>query len=107
MKRISLTLASTLIVLMVFIVPTHASSIVIGGGLRQSEADQLVVWLGQWCLQLTTIFSGIDSFSFHAAADGQGRTFTVSDVQRGSALFRIGGYDPRSWESIYDYHYTV
>ena len=99
-----------------------SASIVVGGStlLSQTYADQLETWLGEGPIVLTNIFTkqtGDDSYDFHAAADGQGRTFTVVQVLANSATDGdtgladnlaqvIGGYNPQSWNSSGTYNYT-
>lgn len=73
--------------------------------LSQSGADQLETWLGEGPITLTRIFAAggdEDSSDFHAAADNQGRTFTlISARSTGSTdpYSLIGGYNPQSWHS--------
>jgi len=77
--------------------------------------DTLEGWLGEGELTLTNIFTktpGATSEDFHAAADLQGRTFTVFrateyfDAENYFVTAIVGGYNPQSWESLGDYHYT-
>jgi hypothetical protein len=102
----------------------HAlASVQIAGGsslLTQSYADQLGTWLGEGDLTITNIYtkqSGDRSGDFHAAADFKGRTFVLIEVPANTADDRrtllinnpyqiIGGYNPQSWDSSTDYHYT-
>ena len=95
--------------------PARANSVVVGGTLlTQSSADQLASWLGEGDLVLTDIYSASPgtAASFHAAADGQGRPFSVAEVQlapgqgqpgSGPAQL-VGGYDPVSWNSSSGYN---
>jgi hypothetical protein len=95
----------------------HADSVIVGGSvlLGQADANQLATWLGEGDLTLTRIFSKTDTnsyFDFHAAADGQGRTFSVlralpfSNHQSIAGEMRIGGYNPQSWNSSATYNLT-
>jgi hypothetical protein len=107
----------------------HAGSVVNGGMLMtQAYADQLAGWLGEGDLVLTNIFSstpgdGKNSYGFHGAADGQGRTIVLFKVNAGnytsldyangnqyySAFVQeqiVGGYNPQSWASTGDHHTT-
>lgn len=102
---------------------SHASaSIVVGGSalLSQAYADQLESWLGEGPIAITRIFAkqaGDDSYDFHAAADGKGRTFSVVEVLANRAYDYttnlsnnqaqiIGGYNPQSWQSVGGYNIT-
>jgi hypothetical protein len=80
---------------------------IVGGSalLTPAHADQLETWLGEGLIQLTNIYTkqtGDTSAAFHAAADGQGRTFSVIEVLgqdfNGQPQL-IGGYNPQSWQS--------
>lgn len=97
----------------------QATPIIIGGSalLTPGSASQLETWLGEGPLTLTNIFTkttGSTAADFHAAADGQGRTFSIMEVtgllDMGSVpvpgTFIIGGYNPQSWSSIGDYNYS-
>lgn len=99
--------------------PTYAVTINGGIGLlTPAGGQQLETWLGEGALALTSIFShqigdGKTSHDFHAAADGQGRTFTILEVV--SVFVNdawqpvnevIGGYNPQSWKSSGDYNLT-
>jgi hypothetical protein len=86
--------------------PAQANSTVSGGGLTQAQANQLASWLGQGNLALTKIFGGLDPLAFHTAADGMGPTFVVAEVLLGSNHILVGGYNPQSWSSIFDYNYS-
>jgi hypothetical protein len=90
----------------------HAGAIVGGSSLLTSGyLAQLEGWLGEGQLTLTNIFTktGSDnSYDFHAAADGQGRTFTVlraTESNTGNTAI-IGGYNPQSWNSSSAYNVT-
>jgi hypothetical protein len=88
---------------------------VIGGSgfLTDAYASQLEGWLGEGPIQLTNIFTkkaGDRAQAFHAAADGQGRTFTVIEVFYGAGNSQhsvIGGYNPQSWSSSDQWHSHV
>lgn len=67
---------------------------------------QLEAWLGEGDLTLTHVFTkasgdGLTSGDFHAAANGQGRTFTLvsADLYGDGEPILIGGYNPSSWDS--------
>ncbi|MCC7010510.1 MAG: PEP_CTERM-anchored TLD domain-containing protein [Acidobacteria bacterium] len=67
-------------------------------------------WLGQGDLAFTALYekqAGDDSFDFHAAADGQGATFTLVEAFVGTNRYVIGGYNPLSWSSIGDWNYSL
>jgi hypothetical protein len=114
---------SWIAVLTALAVPADAgASIIVGGStlLTQAYADQLETWLGEGQIAITRIFakqSGDDSYDFHAAVDGKGRTFTVMQVlantaydystgQTNNPAQIIGGYNPQSWRSDSTYSYT-
>lgn len=92
----------------------QANAVTITGGiglLTTTGGTQLETWLGEGSLALTSIFShevgdGKTSLDFHAAADGQGRTFAIMEVLgiNGAANKIIGGYNPRSWDSSIYYN---
>jgi hypothetical protein len=106
----------------------HADSVVSGGTLMtQAYANQLASWLGEGDLVLTNIFShvagdGQASSAFHTAADGQGRTIVLMQVNAGIyysydynshqnyiADFPdqiIGGYNPQSWNNSGNWNIT-
>lgn len=77
----------------------------IGGGsalLTPAFHGQLEGWLGEGEVNLNNVFTlqpGMDSFDFHAAADGVGRTFTLMLVGNGTSQWLVGGYNPQSWNS--------
>jgi hypothetical protein len=94
---------------------TVQAALIVGGSslLSQSDANQLESWLGEGPITLNNIFTkttgdGQDSYDFHAAADGQGRTFVVMEVLTtyGNSYQIIGGYNPQSWDNSGSYHYT-
>ncbi|MEP7353832.1 MAG: PEP_CTERM-anchored TLD domain-containing protein [Acidobacteriota bacterium] len=107
MKRILILLMAT--VPMFATTSFDASSL-----LTQTTADQLAAWLGEGDLSLTRIYaatSPTDWTAFHAAADGQGRTFTVMqaltctfDISCILSDAIIGGYNPQSWVSFGGYN---
>ena len=91
--------------------PAQAAAIVGGSALLTSAyADQLQTWLGEGAITLTNLYTkqaNDTSATFHAAVDGQGRTFVVmsASVQGGTAPAEIiGGYDPLPWGSSSYYH---
>jgi len=91
-------------------VPAHGSL------LTSDYGTQLGTWLGQGELAFTNIFTkehgdGQTSFDFHAAADGQGPTFTLMQVSAPDFDTRngygadlptqvVGGYNPQSWFAL-------
>jgi hypothetical protein len=83
---------------------------IIGGSsiLSQGDVQTLEGWLGEGIQSITNIFDytmgdGQGAAAFHAAADSQGRTFTVV---RDTAGIVFGGYNPQSWDSFGDYNYV-
>ncbi|MGG7565722.1 PEP_CTERM-anchored TLD domain-containing protein [Rhodovulum sp. DZ06] len=95
MRPIALALAALLLA-----APAHAATV--NGAtstLSGAHANQLEAWLGQGTIALDLLFQkqdGDSSRDFHAAADGQGATFTVARLSTGHV---IGGYNPRSWDA--------
>ena len=90
------------------------ASIIVGGSnlLSSAQANQIAGYLREGEISLTKIFSktpgdGKTAASFHAAADGKGRTITVLLVQRNGQQYLIGGYNPQSWSSIGNYNVTA
>jgi hypothetical protein len=99
--------------------PAGAGTIVGGSALLGAgDVTQLETWLGEGPLTLTNIYtkaSGDTAADFHAAADGQGRTFSIIEVLSGtntdgtayaSGTQIIGGYNPLSWDGHNHYHLT-
>lgn len=98
--------------------PAAQASSIIGGStlLNSASLSQLEGYLGEGQLDVTNIFTkqaGSTASDFHAAADGQGRTFSllhVSGTEQASdgsiTQFSkvIGGYNPQSWASISGYN---
>jgi hypothetical protein len=84
---------------------------VVGGSalLTAGYADQLQSWLGQGDITLTSVYvkkEGDTSYDFHAAADGQGATFTVmGSTNYNGVTSIIGGYNKDAWNSYGDYSY--
>ena len=83
-----------------------------------ASLSQLEGYLGEGQLDITNIFTkqaGSTATDFHAAADGQGRTFSVLHVS-GTEQFQdgsttqfskvIGGYNPQSWNSTNSYNFV-
>ena len=93
--------------------PLANAGVIIGGSsmLGGGEVSQLEGWLGEGPLTLTNIFTkGVDGTtgsSFHAAADGQGRTLSVMQVTKNGETSIIGGYNPQSWSSSSSYSFTI
>ncbi len=90
------------------IVAQAEAGTIVGGStlLGAGDVTQLETWLGEGPLTLTNIFTktvggGQTSTDFHAAADGQGRTFSVIEVlaTQGNDAQIIGGYNPQSWST--------
>lgn len=95
---------------MMLVAQAEAGTIV-GGSTLLSAGDvtQLETWLGEGPLTLTNIFTktvagGENAAAFSAAADGQGRTFSIIEVLGYDQI--IGGYNPQSWDSHDHYHMT-
>lgn len=114
MKKSAITL-SVLAAALALGPQAHAVTITGGIGLLTTAGGtQLETWLGEGSLALTSIFShevgdGKTSYDFHAAADGQGRTFAIMEVFgfNGPAREIIGGYNPQSWNSSGSHNLTV
>jgi hypothetical protein len=91
-----------------------AQAAIIHGGsslLDQSSLGTLENWLGHGKLTLTNIFTsqpGDVGVDFHAAADGKGPTFSVMRAlsSDGSGWKTVGGYNPLSWDSSGQVHFT-
>jgi hypothetical protein len=88
---------------------------IVGGSSLLSLADvsQLETWLGEGPLTLTNVYTkapGDTAATFHAAVDGNGRTFFVgefdADAPYTGGTQRLGGYNPQSWSSSGDYNLT-
>lgn len=85
---------------------------VIGGStlIDAGAESQLEDWLGQGQLRFTNIFTkadGSSGYDFHAAADGQGPTFSLMSASYDGITWKtIGGYNSQSWSSSYDYNPT-
>ncbi|GAB6053227.1 hypothetical protein JCM17960_20470 [Magnetospira thiophila] len=95
---------------------TAQAGVISGGSsmLNAGSLSQLESWLGQGDLSLTNIFTKTandTSYTWHAAVDGQGATFTVMewnylDAQGQAQTDLVGGYNPQSWDQSSNYHYT-
>jgi hypothetical protein len=101
-------------------VPAAGAPIILGGSdlLTPAHAAQLESWLGAPIGTLTNIFDHVNGdgktgAQFHAAADGQGRTFTVVRARDNAApnipaSYQIfGGYNPLSWNSSGSFNFSV
>lgn len=89
----------------------HANVIGTNTMINAAGESQLETWLGQGQLTFTNIFSKTaagTSANFHAAADGKGATLTLLSVSPdgGQTWETIGGYNPLSWDTSNDYHYS-
>ncbi|HTN73853.1 MAG TPA: PEP_CTERM-anchored TLD domain-containing protein, partial [Pirellulaceae bacterium] len=126
MHKHLIVIVGSLLVSLITASPATAATIIGGSNLlSQADADQLQSWLGEGNIAITNIFShapgdGKTSVNFHAAADGQGRTFSIIEVLAGNfyeltangdsyvTISRqvIGGYNPQSWASVGGYNVT-
>lgn len=120
MQRLSLVMS---LALLVAAADRRADAAIVVGGstlLDQTFADQLQDWLGEGPIQLTNIYTKQDGHTaadFHAAVDGQGRTFAVLEVLANAATDIttnitdnrrqiIGGFNPQSWSSDGGFNFT-
>jgi hypothetical protein len=100
----SLAIGATLLVTGL-VRPAYATPLLI-----PSYESQLESWFGQGDLIFTNIYTkapGDDATDFHAAADGQGATFTLLEASFLGSTYVLGGYNPQSWTSIDDYNITL
>lgn len=77
-----------------------------------ASETQLEAWLGQGQMTFTNIFTkGANSTAanFHSAANGKGATLSLMSVSvnNGQTWEIIGGYNPLSWDSSNNYHYSA
>lgn len=90
--------------------PAFAGAIVGGSSLiGGSDVNQLESWLGQGELTLSRIYAksaGDTSADFHAAANGQGATFTLIEIINNGVSRIVGGYNPLSWNSSGTYNFS-
>lgn len=112
-SSVLLTVGAFLAATVQSVAPAHAGLIVGGSALlNNGDVASLEGWLGEGPLVLTNIFTkapGNNAGDFHAAADGQGRTFSVIEAfdQNSGVRVIIGGYNPQSWNSSEGYHITI
>ncbi|MTV40530.1 PEP_CTERM-anchored TLD domain-containing protein [Duganella radicis] len=78
--------------------------------LTAADEAQLTSWLGEGSIKLTNIYTktaGDTSASFHAAADGKGRTFAVMQASNAAGeTWLVGGYNPQSWSTTGSFNIT-
>ena len=91
--------------------PAQAQTTINGGTelLTQVQADRLGSWLGGGPITIQRVFAkgaGSTSTDFHAAVDGQGKTFSIIEADGPDGVRLIGGYNPQSWDSHGHYHET-
>ncbi len=114
LKKIGAICLALALVTLVNAVDARAASTVTGGTLLNlTDANQLANWLGNGNQAFNNIYGGIDPLAFTSAAAGQGATFTLAEVfvnyqpsQYFGQTFLVGGYNPTSWTSSFDYTYT-
>lgn len=106
-----MSIKKMLVTALLTISATAQAGIIVGGSTLVDAAGQtqLETWLGQGQLTLTKIFtktSGSTALDFHAAADGQGATFSLMSASEdnGATWKTIGGYNPLSWTSSSTYN---
>ena len=79
--------------------------------LSEAEKSQLVKWLGNGPVRLERLYKkrdGQTAADFHAAVDGKGRTLTVMEATTElGQTFKVGGYNPQSWDSNGGFHITT
>jgi hypothetical protein len=79
--------------------------------LTEADIAQLSTWLGNGPIRLERLYKkrdGQTAADFHAAVDGKGRTFTVMEATNElGQLFKVGGYNPQSWDSSGKFHITT
>jgi hypothetical protein len=78
--------------------------------LTDADVAQLSNWLGNGPIRLERLYKkrdGQTAADFHAAVDGKGRTFTVVNATTElGETFKVGGYNPQSWDSTSGFHIT-
>lgn len=88
------------------------AGVIIGGSqlLDAAATATLEQWLGQGSLTLTNLYTrsaGDIGVDFHAAADRRGPTFSLMRARgAGGDWQTIGGYNPQSWDSSGQPHFT-
>lgn len=79
--------------------------------LTEADKTQLARWLGNGPIRLERLYKkreGQTAADFHAAVDGKGRTFTVLEATTElGQTFKVGGYNPQSWQSSGGFHITT
>lgn len=79
--------------------------------LTDADKTQLAKWLDNGPIRLERLYKkrdGQTAADFHAAVDGKGRTFTVMEATTElGQTFKVGGYNPQSWDSKGGFHITT
>ena len=79
--------------------------------LTDTDKAQLARWLGEGPIRLERLYKkrdGQTAADFHVAVDGKGRTITVMEATTElGQMWKIGGYNPQSWDSLGGFHITT